>query len=150
MNQEVFSETNRKRPAPVEPTDGLDPAKRQRLAAQPPSVTPSSTPPTVVAGPPPVDPLPPGPVSYRQLYTLNEGNAAAFDVQMFQDPEQLLRILVPVLQSVDEAKLGHAINVRDGSLHPPMPRRCGLARSIGRARDTLSRDVRIRRPASRS
>ncbi|KAF2682397.1 hypothetical protein K458DRAFT_370230 [Lentithecium fluviatile CBS 122367] len=103
----ALDETNRKRPAPVEPTDGLDPSKRMRLAAQPPGAGPSAAP----AGPPPVAPLPPGPVSYRQLYTLNaEGNKAAFDVQMFQDPEQLLRILVPVLQSIDEVKLGHAIN----------------------------------------
>ena len=114
MYEDIFNENNRKRPAPVEPTDGLDPSKRQRLAAQPQATGPGLAPNGIPAGPPPVAPLPPGPVSYRQLYTLNaEGNAAAFDVQMFQDPEQLLRILVPVLQSIDDAKLGYAINVRD-------------------------------------
>ncbi|KAL1794624.1 hypothetical protein ACET3X_006440 [Alternaria dauci] len=96
---EAFDESNRKRPAPSEPTDGLDQAKRQRLVAEPPSRTPS------------VQPLPPGEVSWRQLYTLNaEGSTANFDVQNFRDPEQLLRIVVPVLQSVNPQKLEQAIS----------------------------------------
>jgi hypothetical protein len=108
---EVFDESNRKRPAPSEPTDGLDPAKRQRLIAEPPSRTPS------------VQPLPSGPVSWKDLYTLNsEGSTANFDVQNFRDPEQLLRIVVPVLQSVNAAKLEQAINVRDD------PLRCTVTR----------------------
>lgn len=102
MRLDVFDDSNRKRPAPVEPTDGLDPAKRQRLGANPPNSTPS------------VPPLPSGPVSFRQLFTLNpDGNTANFDVQAFKDPDQLLRILIPVLHSIDETKLGNAINVRD-------------------------------------
>lgn len=100
---EVFDESNRKRPAPTEPTDGLDQAKRQRLVAAETSPRP-----------PVVQELPSGPVSWRQLYTLNEeGGTLNFDVQAFKDPEQLLRIVVPVLQSVDGAKLEQAINVRD-------------------------------------
>ncbi|KAF2467504.1 uncharacterized protein BDR25DRAFT_234411 [Lindgomyces ingoldianus] len=99
MRLDVFDESNRKRPAPVEPTDGLDPSKRQRVGASIPSSHP-------------VPPLPPGPVSFRQLFTLDPNGATAqFDVQAFKDPEQLLRILVPVLQSIDEAKLGNAINI---------------------------------------
>ncbi|KAF2869363.1 hypothetical protein BDV95DRAFT_577173 [Massariosphaeria phaeospora] len=99
MRLDVFDESNRKRPAPVEPTDGLDQSKRQRLAANVPVAAPV------------VPPLPPGPVSFRQLFTLNpDGNTANFDVQAFKDPEQLLRILMPVLQSIDEARLGSAIN----------------------------------------
>ncbi|KAF1840602.1 uncharacterized protein K460DRAFT_371808 [Cucurbitaria berberidis CBS 394.84] len=102
MRIDVFDESNRKRPAPSEPIDGLDPAKRQRLGAEAPSRTPP------VAAPP----LPPGPVSWRQLYTLNpEGSTVNFDVQAFKDPEQLLRILVPVLQSVDGTKLDQAISI---------------------------------------
>ena len=102
---EVFDESNRKRPAPSEPTDGLDQAKRQRISAEPPSHTHS------------VPALPPGPISWRQLFTLNpEGSTVNFDVQAFKDPEQLLRILVPVLQSVDGAKLEQATNVCDCSL----------------------------------
>ncbi|KAF2187032.1 hypothetical protein K469DRAFT_705582 [Zopfia rhizophila CBS 207.26] len=100
MRLDVFDESNRKRPAPVEPTDGLDPAKRQRLGANIPSAPPS------------VPPLPPGPVSFRELFTLSpDGNTANFDVQVFRDPEQLLRIIVPILQSIDETKLGNAINI---------------------------------------
>lgn len=106
MRLDVFDESNRKRPAPAEPTDGLDSAKRQRLGAPvPPNVAPA-----VLS----VPALSPGPVSFRQLFTLNpDGNTANFDVQAFKDPEQLLRILVPVLQSIDETRLDNSINVRD-------------------------------------
>lgn len=98
---EVFEASSRKRPAPSEPTDSLDDAKRQRLVAAETSPRP-----------PPAQDLPPGPVSWRQLYTLNsEGNSLNFDVQAFKDPEQLLRIVVPVLQSVDGAKLEQAISI---------------------------------------
>lgn len=111
MRVEMVDEVNRKRSAPSEPTDGLDHAKRQRVAAGAPTA--------VTQDPMPVaPPLPPGPVSWRQLFTLNpEGSTVNFDVQAFRDPEQLVRILVPVLQSVDQVKLGHAMNVR--CLPPP-------------------------------
>jgi symplekin len=139
--REVLDESNRKRPAPVEPVDGLDTAKRQRLAVQPPTSGPNIASKPVPSGPPPVAPLPPGPVSVRQLYTLNaEGNAAAFDVQMFQDPEQLLRILVPVLQSIDEAKLGYAINVRDCCLHLNSPLSANCPR-CDPSRDPTARNI---------
>lgn len=101
MRVEVFEESNRKRPAPSEPTEGLDQTKRQRIVAE--TAAPQSAP-----------PLPPGDVSWKQLFTLNpEGSTVNFDVQAFKDPEQLLRIVVPVLQSVDAQKLDHAINVRE-------------------------------------
>jgi symplekin len=102
---DIFDESNRKRPAPVEPTDGLDQAKRQRIAAEAPVRAQSAH---------TIPPLPAGDVSWRQLYTLNpEGSTVNFDVQAFKDPEQLLRIVVPVLQSVDAQKLEHAISVRE-------------------------------------
>lgn len=102
MRQDIIEEASRKRPAPVEPTDGLDPAKRQRLGADIPAPAPA------------VPVLPPGPMSYRQLFTIDPTNAAAnFDVQMFQDPAIVTQILIPVLQSVDEKKLLDACNVRD-------------------------------------
>ncbi|KAF1996256.1 hypothetical protein P154DRAFT_525691 [Amniculicola lignicola CBS 123094] len=116
MRIDVLDESNRKRPAPVEQTDGTDPAKRQRLG---PQTVP--TPPT-----PPIPALPAGPVSYRELFTLStDANTALFDVKMFQDPEQLLRIVVPVLHSIDEAKLTNAINIirsRYLTLSKAMPR----------------------------
>ncbi|KAF2442389.1 hypothetical protein P171DRAFT_392221 [Karstenula rhodostoma CBS 690.94] len=100
MRQDIMEESSRKRPAPTEPTDGLDPAKRQRLGAQPPTLAAT------------VPPLPPGPVSYRQLFTIDPENAAAnFDVKMFQDPALVQQILIPILQSIDEKKLLEATNV---------------------------------------
>ena len=90
------AETNRKRPAPVEPTDGLDPAKRQRLGAVPaqqPLVAP---------------PLPPGPVSFAQLFTLAPpGSSNSFDVSAIP-ADMVLTILVPLLQSIDQQKLEQA------------------------------------------
>jgi symplekin len=109
---EAFDEINRKRPAPSEPTDGLDPSKRQRVAAT-----------IAVQQPPPVPELPPGPVSWAQLYTLNAEGSMNFDVQAFQDPGQLVRIVVPVLQSVDEEKLKQAIQVRRLILLPSLASR---------------------------
>ena len=105
MRQDIIEEASRKRPAPMEPTDGLDPAKRQRLGAAVPAPAPS------------VPALPPGPVSYRQLFTIDPANATAhFDVQQFQNPDLVTQILIPVLQSVDEKKLLDACNVRDTML----------------------------------
>ena len=104
MRHDIIEEASRKRAAPVEPTDGLDPAKRQRLGADIPAPAPT----------PPVPAFPPGPVSYRQLYTVDPNNAAAnFDVKTFQDPALVTQILIPVLQSVDERKLLEACNVCD-------------------------------------
>jgi hypothetical protein len=111
---EMLDESNRKRPAPVEPTDGLDHSKRQRIAVE------ASSRPLIIP------PLPSGPVSWRQLYTLNpEGSTVNFDVQAFKEPERLLGILLPVLQSVDAMKLDQAINVREPSslLVAPIRRR---------------------------
>jgi symplekin len=112
---EMFDESNRKRSAPAEPTDGLDQSKRQRVVTEAPIKAHS------------IPPLPAGDVSWRQLYTLNaDSTTANFDVQAFKDPEQLLRIVVPVLQSVDAQKLDHAINVRDTRLLSHYsPRPCG-------------------------
>jgi symplekin len=100
MRLDVFDESSRKRPAPVEPTDGLDQTKRQRLGADVPSTTP------------PVPALPPGPVSYKQLYTLDPNNPNAnFDVTIFQDPAQLNMIVIALLQAVDNKKLADAIGI---------------------------------------
>ncbi|KAF2634963.1 hypothetical protein P280DRAFT_438026 [Massarina eburnea CBS 473.64] len=108
MRFDIFDDSSRKRPAPVEHTDGPDAAKRQRLRAAVPSATPIPTP----TPPAPVTTLPPGPVSYRQLFTLNPDNSIAnFDVQVFKDPEQLIVLVVHLLQKIDEAQLGNAINV---------------------------------------
>jgi symplekin len=126
MRLDVFDESSRKRPAPVEPTDGLDAAKRQRLRATVPIPTPVAAP----IPPPPV--LPPGPVSFRQLFTLNpDSSTANFDVQAFKDPEQLLVLVVHLLQKIPENQLGNAINVRDQRLCSGKGMRIRAATKLG-------------------
>ncbi|EKG22268.1 Armadillo-like helical protein [Macrophomina phaseolina MS6] len=96
---EIFEDTNRKRPAPTEPTDGLDHAKRQRLGADLQAQSQSGIP-----------PLGPGPVSYAQLYTLTRDEGSRnFDVQSIPI-ELVVGILVPLLQSIDKTRLDNAIN----------------------------------------
>lgn len=104
---EAFDEITRKRPAPVEPIDGLSDAKRQRVDAQVPPVHQPSQPP----------PLPPGPVSYAQLFTLTqEQGLKSFDVNVI--PLNILQsIVVPLLVSIDKEKMNQAINVRTPSAH---------------------------------
>jgi symplekin len=61
------------------------------------------------AAPPP---LPPGPVSFAQLFTLTqEASQKSFDVQAI--PFDLVqRIVVPLLGAVRQDQLDHAMNVR--------------------------------------
>lgn len=98
---DIFEDTNRKRPAPIEPTDGLDQAKRQRLGAD---VQAAAQP------PPGIPPLGPGPVSYAQLYTLTQDEGSKnFDVQSIPI-ELVVSILVPILNSIDKPRLDSAVN----------------------------------------
>ena len=90
---EVYDDSgSRKRPLQVEPADVADNgAKRLRLG-------PSSTQPVI-------PPLPPGVVSYAQLYTLtNELALKTFDVKSIPI-DLVIRILVPLLASVSREKL---------------------------------------------
>ena len=90
----VFADTSSlKRGAPSEPTDGLDNAKRARLA-----------------GGPIYPPLPPPPNSFAQLFTLTEDEAlAAFDVKVL--PVELVsQITSAILSYVDQEGLDRAIN----------------------------------------
>ncbi|KAI9702060.1 MAG: hypothetical protein M1836_001404 [Candelina mexicana] len=98
---DIFDEGSRKRAAPSEPTDGLDNAKRARLGADV-STTPQFN--------PSMPPLPPGPTSVAQLYTLtSDQGLATFDVQ--QLPIDLVaRITIPILHRVDQGSLDQAIN----------------------------------------
>ncbi|KAF1992055.1 hypothetical protein K402DRAFT_388627 [Aulographum hederae CBS 113979] len=93
----------KKRAAPDtdEPTDGLDHAKRQRLGADVPE------PPAA----PPKD-LTTGEVSYADLFTLTTNHALQnFDVtEHIPSPENLLRILLPVLLSIDKERMNSAVN----------------------------------------
>ncbi|OCK80984.1 hypothetical protein K432DRAFT_381741 [Lepidopterella palustris CBS 459.81] len=99
MRLDVFDESNRKRSAPVEPTDGLDQSKRQRLGANVPA--------DAISGPQ----VPSGPVSVAQLFTLTEEEGAKnFDVQAIP-VEIVVKIIVPLLMTVDKTKMDSAINI---------------------------------------
>ncbi|PYH99499.1 mRNA cleavage and polyadenylation specificity factor complex subunit [Aspergillus ellipticus CBS 707.79] len=93
---EVVDEASRKRGLPLEPTDGLDHAKRAKLGAE--------TPPLVK-----VPPLPPGPTSYAQLFTLTEdAGLSAFDVKQLP-PDLLVKIVVPLLARVDQSMMNQSV-----------------------------------------
>ncbi|KAM0093489.1 hypothetical protein ACP6JD_003086 [Aspergillus fumigatus] len=93
---ETIDDASKKRGLPFEPTDGLDNAKRARLDAE--------TPPLIK-----IPPLPPGPVSYAQLYTLTEDSGlSSFDVKQLP-PDLLVKIAVPVLARVDPSALMQAV-----------------------------------------
>ncbi len=94
---EIFDEAgSRKRGLPSEPTDGLDNAKRRRLGADVPG-----------AG---IKPLPSGPNSFAQLYTLtNDSTLASFDVM--QLPQELVTTITQgLLMHIDFQPLDRAIN----------------------------------------
>ncbi|TQB70036.1 hypothetical protein MPDQ_001051, partial [Monascus purpureus] len=93
---EVLDDTSRKRGLPAEPVDGLDNAKRARLDAQ--------TPPLLK-----IPPLPSGPISYAQLYTLTEDvGLSSFDVKQLPS-DLVVKIAVPILARIDASLFNQAI-----------------------------------------
>ncbi|KAK4507226.1 hypothetical protein PRZ48_000961 [Zasmidium cellare] len=104
---EAFSETHHlKRPAPDEPVDGLDDAKRQRLDTE---AINGTTP--LQQRPPTYAPLPQGPVSLAQLWTLtNDPQTAGFHAERL--PSHVVTQLIPALvQSIPQTRIDEAINV---------------------------------------
>jgi symplekin len=94
----VDEEGSRKRGLPSEPTDGLDSAKRARLDAE--------TPPLIK-----IPPLPPGRISYAQLYTLTEDpGLSSFDVKQLP-PDMVVKIAIPLLARIDLSALSQATDV---------------------------------------
>ncbi|KAE8372361.1 hypothetical protein BDV26DRAFT_102196 [Aspergillus bertholletiae] len=94
---ETVDDSSKKRGLPTEPTDGLDNSKRAKLDAE--------SPPLIK-----VSPLPPGPVSYSQLYTLTEdAGLSSFDVKQLP-VDLLVKIVVPVLARVDQSALHQAVD----------------------------------------
>ena len=91
----VFQETpSLKRPAPSEPTDGLDDAKRQRLAAGPPRRYPH---------------MPPPPNSFAELFTLTEDQALmSFDAKLIS-VDMINPIAALLLQHVDNQALEEGV-----------------------------------------
>ena len=94
---DVFDEVRGKRALPSEPTDGLDSAKRIRLGAEMPNRF----------NPPP---LPPGPTSVAQLFTLtSDEGLSSFDVTQLPI-DLVVKITLPVLHQINQASLDEAIN----------------------------------------
>ena len=94
---DLFDEGSRKRAAPIEPTDGLDSAKRQRLGIGIPAVSD-------------FPPLPAGPTSSAQLFTLtSDVGLSSFDVTQLPI-DLVVRITLPVLHSIKQEALNNAIN----------------------------------------
>lgn len=94
----VDEDASRKRGLPCEPTDGLDSAKRARLDAE--------TPPLIK-----IPPLPPGTVSYAQLYTLTEdAGLSSFDVKQLP-PDIVVKIAVTILSRIDQSAFSQALDV---------------------------------------
>lgn len=91
---EIFDEGSRKRTLPIEPTDGLNNAKRIRVEAE-------------AAGRANYPPLPPGPVSVAQLFTLTtDPELSEFDVtQLPMD-----KIVGMTLQALQQPSLAEAIS----------------------------------------
>ncbi|KAI7681642.1 hypothetical protein KC319_g1464, partial [Hortaea werneckii] len=120
---EVFIEGREgKRKEPDEPTDGLDETKRRRIdteasnGATPVQQHPYQQQPPQQQQPSQLSlqlsypPLPPGPVTVAQLFTLSQDpNAAGFHVASI--PQQIVSQLVPpLLQSIDPQRFEGAIN----------------------------------------
>lgn len=94
---DIFNEPSRKRGAPSESTDGLDNTKRARLGA-------------VTSDRPNIPPLPSGPVSFAQLFTLtSDVNLSSFDVKQLPI-DLIVKITLPVLFRLDHNVLGDSIN----------------------------------------
>ena len=106
---EAFEQPS-KRPAEDEPTDGLDQNKRQKIEN---SIDQGATPLQQPQTPWP-PPLPPGPVTSAQLFTLNQDpRVAGFDVNAI--PPHLVAQLVPALLSaVDQSRVTEVINIVRG------------------------------------
>ncbi|RMY79167.1 hypothetical protein D0864_09139 [Hortaea werneckii] len=120
---EVFIEGREgKRKEPDEPTDGLDESKRRRIDTEAANgATPVQQHPYQQQPPQQQQhsqfslqqsypPLPPGPVTVAQLFTLSQDpNAAGFHVASI--PQQIVSQLVPpLLQSIDPQRFEGAIN----------------------------------------
>ncbi|KAK2839171.1 hypothetical protein FQN49_006408 [Arthroderma sp. PD_2] len=95
-HNEIFEEASRKRALPAEPTDVVDNAKRARLGLE--------TPPQHK-----IPPLPPGPTSFGQLFSLTEDvGLTSFDVKQLP-VDLVVKIIIPVLTRVDGEALDQAI-----------------------------------------
>lgn len=96
---ELLDEAPRKRQAPTEPTDVVDSAKRAKLGVV---ETPQAF---------KIPPLPAGPVSIAQLFTLTEDQELSkFDVTQLPI-DMLVNMTVLLMAKVENNTMEHAINV---------------------------------------
>lgn len=108
---DVFSENHHlKRSAPDEPVDGLDDAKRQRIdTAAANGITPLQQ--QQQQQQPSYPPLPAGPISLAQLWTLTHNRTAArFDVSRLP-AATVAQLVLAMLPSLPDHKLNGAINL---------------------------------------
>lgn len=99
---EMMDEGSRKRGAPTEPTDGLDQSKRARLGAQIPDGSDRKL---------QIPPLPSGPISVAQLFTLTPDTAlTSFDVKQIP-MEMVVQIALPVIYRMNQGLLDQAVGV---------------------------------------
>jgi symplekin len=97
---DIFEEASRKR-GPPEPTDGLDPTKRQKMGAQVANATPKFY----------VPPLSPGPHTIAELFTVTSDEALkAFDVAQLSE-DLVVKIGITILQRIEADTLNQAIEV---------------------------------------
>lgn len=97
---DIFDEANRKRGHP-EATDGLDPAKRQKLGVQAANSTPKFY----------VPPLKAGLHTIAELFTVTGDEALkAFDVAQLSE-DLVVKIGITILQRIDAETLNQAIEV---------------------------------------
>ncbi|EAU38701.1 conserved hypothetical protein [Aspergillus terreus NIH2624] len=95
---EAVDDSSRKRGLPSEPTDGLDSAKRARLGAEAPRSLY-------------IPPMPPGRITWAQLYTLTEDPAVQnFDVRSSMPADFVARILPSIISRVDQSLLQQAVD----------------------------------------
>lgn len=103
LRAEVFEERGKKRSPPVEPTDGLDNAKRQRLGADVPEASPSQL---------AVSTLPRGRhCTVAQMFTLtNDPFLSNFDARLLR-LDVLQQITLPLLRNPQPQQFNQAIDV---------------------------------------
>ena len=117
---DIFEEGGRKRGHPSEPTDGLDHNKRRRLGAELPDKEISK-----------VAPLPPGPVSLKQLFTLTDDqDLSNFHVNMLP-LDLMMNITLPILARVDQQALNEALNIVRSRLLAVTKSTSNLSQALG-------------------
>lgn len=103
----VFNEASRKRPAPTEPTDGLNEAKRQRLGAQVPG-SPQGPPPSASI---PSNQIPYIPIDQRSKLLALTDDPRIFNFNIYQIPFHLIvQMIVAILHSTPQPAIDAAIN----------------------------------------